>query len=56
MKETLYKKTKLKNRHNLVRPLREAGFTMKEVREFGTKVSAKLWKSCLNDTPRNLGK
>jgi len=45
----------LKNRHNLVRPLREAGFTLKEVREHGISVSSRLWKTCLNDRPRNLG-
>ena len=39
-----------------MRPLRTAGLTLNEVKELGFRVSSKLWKSCLDDRPRNLGK
>ena len=50
-----YKKTPLKSRHNIVRPLRKANFSRTEIRKLGFPVGKKLWKNCENANERNIG-
>jgi hypothetical protein len=45
---------KPKKRHHIIRPLRLAGITKREVNELGFRCGKKLWKSCLNRNERNL--
>ena len=51
-----YNKTEYKQRHNIMRPLKNATFKFSQIRKFGFNVSRKLWKSCTNKRLRNLGK
>jgi len=45
----------LKERHTIIRPIKKAGFTYSESRNLGFNISKKLWRTCLNENPRNLG-
>lgn len=47
---------KFKERHNLIRQLRNAGLSFETVRELGFKVSKSLWTKCLDNFKRNQGK
>jgi hypothetical protein len=46
---------KPKNKHNFIRPFRQAGFSLPQVKELGFKCSKNLWKSCTNTYNRHLG-
>jgi hypothetical protein len=46
------KRTKLKQRHYFIRPLRQANLTLKEIKEIGFKCGKSLWKTCLNKSER----
>jgi hypothetical protein len=50
-----YQKTKLKQRHHIIRPLKSANIKYKEVRRLGFNASKSLWRTCLNKTERKLG-
>lgn len=45
----------MKERHNLIRPLRNGGLSFEEVRELGFKVSKHLWHKSLENVKRNIG-
>ena len=54
-KSNNYKETNLKERHSLVRPLKNACFKLKEVKRLGFSITKKLWRTCHNTLKRNLG-
>lgn len=47
--------TKSKQKHYFIRPLRDSGLHLQEVKELGFKCSWDLWKSCKNSNARQLG-
>ena len=48
-------KSKQKNKHHFIRPLRRAEMSLNDVKNIGFNCSKGLWKSCLNECERNLG-
>ena len=51
-----YKSTNLKERHNIIRPLRKANLKRSDVKSLGFNVSKHLWRTYYNKKKRNLGK
>jgi hypothetical protein len=45
----------LKQRHNLIRPIKKAKFSYRHVRKLGFNVSKELWKNCNDSSIRKLG-
>jgi len=50
-----YISTNLKERHNIIRPLKNANFKRDEVKRLGFNVSNNLWRTCNNKEKRNKG-
>ena len=46
---------KPKLKHHIMRPLREAGLSLSQIKKLGFKCSDCLWAGCLNRTERKLG-
>ncbi len=44
---------KQKEKHVYIYPLRSAGLSHKQATKLGFKVSYRLWRSCLDQSPRN---
>lgn len=44
-----------KERHNIIRPLKQSGLSLKDVKALGFTCSNDLWKSCLEENKRNKG-
>ncbi len=55
-KSSHYETVDFKKRHFLIRPIRQAGFSYKDTRNMGFKVSKKLWKTSLIEEPLHLGR
>ena len=53
---SFYSKTNYKNRHEIIRLLKEAEINFSEVKKLGFNVSRFLWESCSNNNQRNTGK
>ena len=51
----LFNEAKQKEKYKLLNPLKLAGFTLKETRQFKFKASKRLWSSCRNNSKRNQG-
>jgi len=45
-----------KKKHVYLYPIRSVGITYAHAKELGFKCSFNLWKSCLNQTKRNMGR
>jgi hypothetical protein len=46
---------KMKEKHNFIRPLRNNGFRLNEIKEMGFNCGDVLWQTCLNRNARNKG-
>lgn len=44
-----------KKRFKFLIPLKQAGFSLSEVKQLNFKAGGKIWKNCNNDKPRNKG-
>ncbi len=51
----VFNETKQKEKHFIIKALRDAGFSRSEVNLLDFKCGKFLWKSCLDSTKRNKG-
>jgi hypothetical protein len=50
--DTVNKRVKTKQKHNFIRPLRLANFTLANIKELGFHCGKQLWKNCLDERER----
>jgi len=52
---TVNKRVKTKQKHDFIRPLRQADLTLSNIKDLGFNCGKELWKNCHDERPRLQG-